>query len=164
MFIFLFENRLFSQTRIFPTNTYLDSFYYGSKEFTIRNMYFGRESPFYLDGVIEPCVIETENELYLQGLKQYYFLNKDNIKINEYNFPYFNYKKKQQYLIYGGNFYAIRYEDFCHDYIEFGEPDKQINELGEILHKTLASKEFDFNTYELKTDDEQFRKAYSPYI
>ena len=60
-------------------------------------------------------------------------------------------------MIYGGNYYAIKYDS------SILKEDKQINELGEIFHKVYNSENYNGETGHLETDDKKLYNDWASY-
>jgi len=150
---------VFSQIRFYPTNAYRIIPWYideGFSEKNIFNGYRGIDPQKYSDGVNYPNFIEIDKIFYKKYKSNYLIIDKQNIKANEYGFQFFSCKGKKQYLIQGGNYYAIKFDNFFYE-------DNRINVLGEIFHKVYNSKDFNHDTLELKSSDKNLSYDWESY-
>ena len=158
LFLLIFNFFSFSQTKFFPCNTYFTwDFSESFNEKYLKKWYRGT-NPLekYPDGMPVPGFIETDDFIYKKTQNGFYPINKKDIFENEYGFLYFTYKGKEQYLIYGGNYYAIKYNDFFYE-------DTRINEVGEIFHKVYNSNSLRAFDYKLMSSDKMLVNDWESY-
>lgn len=156
LFIFtsclLFMSIYAEDVKIFLTNTYFDNPYYLYKELDKSDTairYKGTDKAKYYEGVEYPSFIETKDYIFRNNIFYYSKIEKNKLKLNDNGFLYFTCKGNIQYLIYGGNYYAVKYTNFLYD------EDSRINELGEIFHKVYNSKNYNTDTGDFKSTDKK---------
>lgn len=159
--IFLFGMLMWAEdVKIFFTNTYMVNTIDLSKELNknkIVDMYSGISKTEYNSEINYPTFIETEDSLYGYNKFEYLKVKKNKIKCNEYGFLYFTFNDNIQYIIYGGNYYAIKYNNFSHN------EDKRINEVGEIFHNVFNSDRYNPKTGELQSSDIKLNEDWGNY-
>lgn len=146
--------------KIFLTNTYFDNPYYLYKELDKSDTairYKGTDKAKYYEGVEYPSFIETKDYIFRNNIFYYSKIEKNKLKLNDNGFLYFTCKGNIQYLIYGGNYYAVKYTNFLYN------EDAQINELGEIFHKVYNSKNYNTNTGDFKSTDKKLENNWNSY-
>lgn len=158
---YLFFDPIYAQDlKIFLTNTYTDNLYYLYKELDKSDLdinYKGTDNAKYSDGVEYPSFIETKDDIFRNNISCYIKIEKSQLKLNDNGFLYFTCKGNIQNLIYGGNYYAVKYTNFLYD------EDARINDLGEIFHKVYNSQNYNTNTGDFKSKDKKLENDWNSY-
>lgn len=159
-FLLLIMQMSAEEIKLFFTNTYMNNPIYIYKELDkndIVNMYKNINITENKDSIKIPTFIETNEAIYRNDIFTSNKVNKNKIKYNEYGFQYFSYNGNIQYIIYGGNYYAIKYNNFFHN------EDKRINEVGEIFHNVFNSDRYNPKTGELQSSDIKLNEDWGNY-